>query len=372
MLNETFLKANHKFYLPGYIIHRNDRIDTPRGGVAIAVKSSIKHTLLPAYQTKNIENVSISVIINNRNIILTAAYSPKYCKSFEADIKKITPFNKEFIVFGDLNARSSAWNCTRNNTAGNVLYNLQLRSNFFISHTPDPTHYPHSGTTPSTIDIMLSNSSLYIGPLTALDDQLMSDHTPVICTIDADIIDKTTRKSPDYRRANWKVFEDFLDNNIDLNEDFNMSSVSKDSIDAAIEKLTKFILEAKEQAVPYSIMKNKTFEITSATKSCIQSRNTLKRLWQRCKDPSLKKSIKSSFNKANKLIKKAVYDDRNTNWSEMLSNLSSGDKKFWRIAKAIRGKHSNKIGKLRDGDKDLFTNEDKVNSIANQSNHQKA
>lgn len=365
MLNETFLKDQHKFYLNGFKIHRNDRLDAPRGGVAIAVKHSIKHTLLPQYKTKKIENISISININRRSIILTAAYSPKYFNSFEADIKKLTPFNKEYIVFGDFNARSSAWNCTRNNTAGNVLYNLQLRSNFFIKHSHAPTHYPHSGATPSTIDIMLSNTSLYISPLTALDNQLMSDHTPVTCTIDADIVDRTINKSADFRRANWKVYEEFLDSSIDLNADFNSSIVTKDSIDAAIEKLTNYILVAKELAVPYTIKKSKSFEVTSTTKACIQSRNKLKRQWQRCKDPILKLAIKSTLNFSNKLIDKAVNEDRNENWSQMLSNLPTGDKKFWRITKAIRGKHSNKIGQLRDGDKDLFTNDEKVNSIAN-------
>lgn len=52
------------------------------------------------------------------------------------------------------------------------------------------------------------------------------------------------------------------------------------------------------------------------------------------------------------------------NWSQMLYNLSTADKKFWRITKSIRGKHSKNIGSLLDGDKDLFTNEEKVNAIA--------
>lgn len=49
----------------------------------------------------------------------------------------------------------------------------------------------------------------------------------------------------------------------------------------------------------------------------------------------------------------------------MLSNLKIGDRQFWCISKAIRGKHSRNVGLLRDGDKNLLTNEDKVNVIAN-------
>lgn len=364
MLNETFLKDQHKFHLNGYRIHRNDRPGALGGGVAIAVKYSIKHTLLPIYPTKKIENISISVNINRHSVILTAAYSPKYYTTFEADIKKLTPFSKEYIVFGDFNARCSAWNCTSNNTAGNVLYNLQLRSNFFIKHPSAPTHYPHSGANPSTIDIMFSNSSLFISPLTALDDQLMSDHTPVICTIDADIIDKSTNKFPDFRRANWNAYEDFINSKINLNDDFDSSSVSKDTIDAAVEKLTNNILQAKELAVPYALKKRNSFDVSDTTKSCIGTRNSLKRLWQRCKNPTLKTSMKSVLNQTNKLIDKAVHADRNANFGRMVSNLPTGDKKFWRITKAIRGKHSNNISKLQYEGKDLLTDEEKVNCIA--------
>lgn len=192
MLNETFLKDHHKLYLKGFKIYRNDRSDAPHGGVAIAVKQSINHTLLPAYNTTNIENISIAVNINRRCVVLTSAYNPKYYRSFEADIKKLTPINKEFIVFGDFNAKSSAWNCIRNNTAGNVLFNLQNRSNFVISHPQSPTHYPHSGTTPSTIDLMLSNSAFYISPLIAHDNQLNSDHSPITCLIDAEVMENST------------------------------------------------------------------------------------------------------------------------------------------------------------------------------------
>lgn len=86
LLNETFCKDIHKLYLAGYITHRHDRIDGAKGGVAIAIKSSIRHSLLPPYNTKKIENVSISVNINRRNVIFTSAYSPKYYNSFESEL----------------------------------------------------------------------------------------------------------------------------------------------------------------------------------------------------------------------------------------------------------------------------------------------
>lgn len=44
MLNETFLKSNHKFLIGGYKIYREDR-PSNRGGVLIAIKKVIIHEI---------------------------------------------------------------------------------------------------------------------------------------------------------------------------------------------------------------------------------------------------------------------------------------------------------------------------------------
>lgn len=96
--------------------------------------------------------------------------------------------------------------------------------------------------------------------------------------IDADTVDKTTNKSPDFRRANWEIYDEFLNDNIDLNSDFDSSIVTKSTIDAATEKITRLFLEVKELAIPYSVKKNSSFDVSPKTKTCIQNRNSLKRL----------------------------------------------------------------------------------------------
>jgi hypothetical protein len=154
----------------------------------------------------------------------------------------------------------------------------------------------------------------------------MSDHTPVICLIDADIVDRIVNKSPDFSRANWKAYEEHLNNVIDLNADFNSSTTTKDSINAAINKLTNDILEAKLRAVPFTIRKSKTFDISSMTKSFICTRNILKRKWKRCRHPVLKKSLKKLFNLTNKQIEKEVTSDRKKIGLKCYPNFEQVDK----------------------------------------------
>lgn len=43
VFTETWLKPEMKLYIPNFTIHRQDRLDGERGGVAIAVSKQIKY-----------------------------------------------------------------------------------------------------------------------------------------------------------------------------------------------------------------------------------------------------------------------------------------------------------------------------------------
>lgn len=362
-LAETFLKPNHKFYLNNYIVYRNDRTE-PGGGVAIAIKKTIQHDLLPLIKTSYIENVSISIKLKNKNIAISSVYSPNYRASFETDIKKITYSNKEFLIFGDFNARHNVWNCKSNNKAGKALHKLHLRSHFFIRHSGSPTHYPHSGRTPSTIDLLLTNTPIFITPLTSLDNELPSDHAPVICCLDTDILPKPLAKIPNYKRANWKKYQDFINSNINLNDDFNINNASIENIENSITKVTDTIIKAKFLAIPHTTKDNKLHKISKDTKLLIKQRNKVKRIWQRCTDSTLKSRWKTELNCCNKEISKNIMQQRNENWSQTLSKLKTADKKFWHLSKTIRGKYANTIGKLSHDNNTLISSKEKANCLA--------
>lgn len=179
-LNETFFSAKQNPFFQNYALYRNDRTDSRGGGVALLIHRTLKHRLLPITKTSLIENLSAEVLINNRRITVTTAYSPRYAPTFQNDIIALTPDNKEFILMGDFNAKHCSWNCLRNNSAGNVLNNLQQTRNFFVFNPPNPTLYPHQrNRNASTVDLILSNSSLTMR-LTTLEYEIPSDHRPVL------------------------------------------------------------------------------------------------------------------------------------------------------------------------------------------------
>lgn len=202
---ETFLSSSHEIEFTNFTSHRSDR-NSHGGGVLIAVRNNIEYKCLPNYKTSLAENISIEISIDKKRMVFTAAYIPKYTASFASDINKITPENKNFITLGDFNAKHVAWNCSTNNRAGKVLYNMLNNSNFVIHHPNTHTHFPHCGNRPSTIDFALTNSPLLFTNIYTLENALPSDHHPVICTVEGFAIEHKASTKPDYRRANWKKF----------------------------------------------------------------------------------------------------------------------------------------------------------------------
>ena len=363
-LVETFLKSHHKIFLSGYKVYRRDRDSVHGGGVAIAVKSTIHHSLVNPCITRGIENISIETSINGRKLLFTAAYNPRFGDSFVGDMKLLTPVNREYFVFGDFNAKHGLWNCNRSNAAGRALYDLQMSSAFVIHHSDSPTHFPHSGMTPSTIDFLISNSSLFVSPLTAHDDQLMSDHAPVTCTLDAGALNLKSAKYLDFKKANWLLFRKHVDENIDLVNTLNSTTPTSAEIDEVITCLKSTIMTARDKSVPLMDRRLGTMELSSVTRACITYRNTLRRKWQRCSDIELKRTLKSLLNSANCLVKENVNKDRNDHWSGLLKKIKTGDKNVWRITKNIRGGYSRNVGNLHDNGAVLYTDTERAEAIA--------
>lgn len=329
-LQETYLNHDSKLYMPNYIIHSNDR-PTHGGGVAIMIRRGIQHELLRIRHTDTIEYIAAAIIFHNKRIVISSAYSPHFNNSFANDLATITTTNNECLIFGDFNAKHTTWHCASNNAAGNVLLNHLNTSDFSLYAPSTHTHFPHAGSTPSTIDLLLANTITPINSFCTLDNFLISDHCPIFCQLDCTF--KTLpRPSFQYDRTNWPEYRRFI-------EDKNFTAVcdTPDEINESIAHLTDILITARE-TIPTVNYRDKATRLAPDTLRAIRYKNKLIRNWQRCTDPVNKNIFKSASNIAGKLVKDLVRRDRNTNWRSMLENLESGGKKFWRISRSLRGK----------------------------------
>lgn len=356
LLVETFLKPNHTFKLNDFIIYRNDRLQRVHGGVAVAVRKSVMHKYRAVYNTQIIENIAIDVMIENEPISIVAAYCPKHSIHFENDIRLLTSSTNQFMVFGDFNARHQSWNCFNNNISGKLLFNLQNSNNFLIYNTPEHTHHPHSGQTPSTIDILLANVS-FTFKLSTLNGQLYSDHEPIICDIE-EFIPHSSIKSLDYKKADWNNYRRTIDSKMHSLQ----TPDSIGDIDSAIDIFTQIICESQHEHIP-----TKTFEprpnITKDTKHLIQQKNTLKRKWQRTNINPLKDTLKTELNRLQKQINSAIKSDSNNYWNKQLKNISKGGKKLWNLSKQLRGKYETNVDKIKINGATVIGDNDRANCL---------
>lgn len=309
------------------------------------------------------EDVSIEVIVDKTPIVFTSAYIPKYTKLFASDINKITPSNKYFVALGDFNAKHMAWNCRANNRAGKVLFNLLHKSEFVIHHPDTPTHFPHCGSTPSTIDFVLTNSPVLFSNIYTIDGKLPSDHSPVICVIEGTPTECAPNAKPNYKKADWHKYVNIIENH--LNE-IDFVATNKEEMDAQIVKFINIIRTAELESVPMEKRKSKKLEISTATKDLITLRNDTQRQWQRCNDVDLKPLLKKLLNAQNKRIKRMVRNDFNKKWSKTLSAIKPGDNKLWSLSKKMMNRNDKKIEMLKISDKIITKDSDIAEALADQ------
>lgn len=160
LITETHLKPGMGFHIPHYYIYRNDRTDQACGGVAIAIKKSISHTLLPNVALQSIENVSLYVVLPHGSLRVTCCYIPNSNHGhFRQDLNRLTT-SSAYIIGGDFNCRHSYWNCSRVNKGGRILYDFLNSRSDCVLHFPDSPTYYQNNRTSSTIDFYLSSNAV--------------------------------------------------------------------------------------------------------------------------------------------------------------------------------------------------------------------
>lgn len=182
------------------------------------------------------------------------------------------------------------------NTTGKTLFDCQQNNEFLIYSTNEPIHYPHSGQTPSTIDLLLSISRIQFN-LTTHHDHFLSDHAPIICSTTSNIY-HTQQKIFDYARASWTNFRRMIDKKINVLSTPHTPA----GIDAAFDKFTELLTATKIACISVESSKFNS-PISANTKRLIQEKNASKRRWQRCNNQHLKPLLKRELNKIQKEIK---------------------------------------------------------------------
>lgn len=336
LISETHFTKKSYLKIPKYHIYDTQHPDgTAHGGTAVIIKSSIKHYVNEGYKEEYIQSTSITVEDWLGPITIASIYSPpKHMIKQEQYTCFFKTLGNRFMVGGDYNAKHPWWGSRSNipTPKGRQLYQSILENNLHVLSTGEPTYWPSDRRKiPDVIDFCITRGVFeqFSKIESCLD--LTSDHSPLIITLSAQIIEK---EKPPYlcnNKTNWKLFKEILNEQISC----NIPLKTTDELELATDNLNITIQKAAWDATPeIKILKTKT-TCSISVRNKIAEKRKLRKEWQKTRSPH----DKAKLNKAIKQLKQLIYNEKNKSIEYYLKSLTATeatDYSLWKATKKIK------------------------------------
>jgi hypothetical protein len=132
------------------------------------------------FNSLDIEILAINSTINGKETCIISYYNPPTCKINEKVFEILKKEKRtQYIIIGDLNAKSTLWYADKNNDNGDILDNIILENDFIIINNKDYTHVNFNGKTNSILDFCIISTKLHdtVEDCTVLyEEDMTSDH----------------------------------------------------------------------------------------------------------------------------------------------------------------------------------------------------
>ncbi|CAC5400747.1 unnamed protein product [Mytilus coruscus] len=257
-VQETHFKDNRYVKLQGYHppIIRNRKIPIqPKGknkkkpqiggGVAIYVSIQVNFSQLN-FNTDNIEVVGVSVNCQNNKINIVNVYRPPNQDIKFNDYQEVLHnLSDNIVLLGDFNSRSSMWGSSTTDSNGNIIEKVIDQNNMIILNDGTGTFQTVTGNR-TQIDLTLVSASLANdSQWSVLDDQLGSDHFPVLTVLNAKPV-KNKVCTPQrwiYDKADWHRFTT-------LCNEINIDNIKHDDIEIFNQNFCEVVTKIADETIP--------------------------------------------------------------------------------------------------------------------------
>lgn len=269
--NTSVKFANYECYLT------NHPDGTAHAGTALIVKKTIKHHLLPSFRSDYIQATTIAIEDQTGFINVSAIYCPPRHMISEAMFSGFfKTLGNRFVAGGDWNAKHLSWGSRLTTTRGRQL-KLSIDNNTLTAiSSGEPTYWPADpNKVPDLLDFFIVKglSKNYIKAESSLDTP--SDHTPVLLTISAKLIDKPGPETLCNRFTDWDSFGQSITDKINL----NIALKTPDDIDDATKYITTLIQTACWENTPEIPSRNLTSNYPLEIKKAVLEKRRLRRVW---------------------------------------------------------------------------------------------
>lgn len=346
-LQETFLKEdknirNYKTY--NYI---NTDANRASGGSTIAVHDKIVHRSL-SLQT-DLQAVAISVTLNKSFSVCSLYIPPNANISIEQLNHLQNQLPRPYMILGDLNGHHTLWGCNAVNDKGRIIEQFIDNHELCILNSKSPTYlHPATGHY-SSIDLTISDPSLYLEYEWKVDNDLHgSDHFPTILLPTENNNDENPSRWI-FKKADWRRFESLCDERLDIYKFLSEENPFDSFVDC--------LLSTAEECIPKTKTNSHKSQKPWFNKECkdaINKRKQALRQFQAQPTHSNLENIKILRAKARKTINKS----KRESWKNYISKLNTrtSSKTIWKMIKRIQGKKSSgSVAHLKNPDGSFIT-----------------
>ena len=257
-IQETYLKDQHRFFIRGFEVFRQDRKGKHKGGLVTLVRNTI-----PAVETKSsgqaeldTEFLGVKLVLTDGPLTVLNVYSPP---DKQIQLDSIPVDDRSWIITGDFNSHSPSWGYQDLNRKGEDVENWTISNQLLLINRPDdpPTFYSRTWRTTSTPDLAFATDDLHGIAKREVNDQLGgSDHRPVVISIQRQFDSNFTRLPPswNYKKANWDLFK--LEADQKMSTEMSSESISHHDINKNAKAFNQIVLEAARKAIPRGRRRN--------------------------------------------------------------------------------------------------------------------
>ena len=355
LINSHGLRDEKRLKIPGFKTYQQNVSNELNDGVAIAVKSRMRHKVHDDFLS---ETLAVEVETPDGPLIIATSYLPPRRPYLpHPDFLRLLRRQTPVFLVGDFNARHPYLGYTNTNQVGRDIVD-------YLRHQTATHIGPHFPTyfdlrTASTPDIALTNRANFLhysftpGPLTT------SDHIPVILDISTSPLLIPATRRFNYNRTDWDAFTQ--DDALEMSNLPDISHGTLEEIDNALETWMTTVRTTADRLIPQTCFKLRSAPRPSRATQLLRIR------FQALRDRARAIGWSYDHYRQYRQVKAALLDSRQsearTHWGRKLASLAASHRdprKFWREIKCLSGRTSGTDTYLVDstGDK-KFTNADR-------------
>lgn len=336
LIQETWLKSSivKGLSIPKYTLLRNDRKDdVGYGGTAIYYKKALHCSPLPTPTLENMEaTVCRLAMTGHRSLIIASVYISPKKPPLKSDFEALLSLGDSIILFGDFNSKHTDWTCSSTNPNGKELLKITQSLDLDVLSPYSPTHYPdQTDHTPDVLDFALVKGiALNLRAIEPLDD-LGSDHRPVSLVLGP----KPSPSTPSPKTfTNWEGFKESLALALDApNSPYAITPDyfdSTDKIDSTVDSLTHLIQTSLKENE--KVVQAKDHKLPLDVSNLIKAKNAALRRASLYPTPE----YRSKANRLQRQVRSRLSEWRNTQWGNLMENISPSHVAYYKVAKALR------------------------------------